>query len=49
MSLDPMSLYPMSMAAAPNGASLPFHSHPSVILVLGSLAIFFWWDRDHHS
>ena len=22
---------------------LPFHSHPSVLVVIGSLAVFFWW------
>jgi putative membrane protein len=32
----------MSFAAAPT-VSLRFHSHPSVLLVVGGLAVFYWW------
>ena len=31
------------MIAATGSASLRFHSHPSVVLVVGAVAVFFWW------
>ena len=31
------------VATGPATASLPFHSHASVVLVVGAVATFFWW------
>jgi putative membrane protein len=38
-----MTSAPSHVLGAAQHASLPFHSHPSVLLTIGGVGVFFWW------